>query len=58
MSPYTAAYITAKDMTVVNIPLMRGTVVVAINDRPGTAYSVRKVVCVYIQLTEKPEELK
>jgi len=45
-------------MTVVNISLMRGTVVVAINGRPGTAYSVRKVVCVYIQLTEKLEELK
>jgi len=53
-----SVYNSKKDMTVVNIPLMRGTVVVAINDRPGTAYYVRKVVCVYIQLTEKLEELK
>jgi hypothetical protein len=45
-------------MTVLYIPLMCGTVVVAIMDRPGTAYTVRKAVCVYIQLTEKPEEIK
>jgi len=32
MSPNTAAYSTAKGMTVINIPLMRGTVVVAINE--------------------------
>ena len=31
MSPHTAAYVTAKGMTAVNIPLMHGTVVVAIN---------------------------
>jgi hypothetical protein len=37
---------------------MRGTVVDAITDRPGTAYTVRKAVCVYIQLTKKPEEIK
>jgi len=32
MSPQMAAYLTAKGMTVVNNPLMRGTVVVAINE--------------------------
>jgi len=32
VSPHTAAYVTAKGMTVVNIPLMRGTVVVAVNE--------------------------
>jgi len=32
MSPHTVAYLTAKGMTLVNIPLMRGTVVVAVNE--------------------------
>lgn len=33
MSPHTVAYLTARGMTVVNIPLMRGTVMVAINEK-------------------------
>jgi hypothetical protein len=27
-------------------------------NRPGTAHTERKEVCMYVQLTEKPEELK